>query len=539
MEDNRLNLPVGIQRFERIRKEGYLYVDKTQYLVHMIQKGGIYFLARPRRFGKSLTISTLEAMFAGEKALFKGLFAEKFMENYEPSPVIRLDMSRTVTDSGIDGIIESMVHQVKKIAKNLDVSLSDSNLPGILFDDLLSNTAKKYNKQVIVLIDEYDSPYTDFVNEPEMARKVRGILRSFYKQLKANEEYIRFIFITGISKFARFGVFSTLNNVEDISLMSDYAEICGYTEEEMIRYFPDYLEETASKMKLTTEMLVEKMRYYYNGFTFDRDCSTKLYNPFSTLRFFNHKAFINFWMQSGKPKMIGEYLNDRQLTIEQFRMYPVSADFAESPGDMDETTPEGFLHQAGYLTLRPGKNGSELSLDYPNTEVLNSMSKLLTQNIISINNYNFFEGNLLSAIVSKDVKKFVESANYIFSCVPYADFAGAAAQSVELTGNKLTVQEWLYRSCMIAFLRGCGIVTFAEVQTNTGRPDILLSHQGHVWLIELKVAAKGESPKKKIEEAYKQIINKNYAQAYPDALCVGLAVDDEKRQITEYQIFNF
>ena len=212
MEHNRLNLPVGIQRFENIRKGGFLYVDKTKYLVDMIKGGRIYFLARPRRFGKSVIVSTFEAMFAGEKELFKGLYAEEFMNNFEAGPVIRLDMSGVTTDDGIEGIKSSILWQVKTIAHKLGASLSDIQSPGNLFANLIISTADKYNQQVAVLIDEYDAPYTEFVNNPDMAIEVRTVLRSFYKQLKANEEYIRFIFITGISKFARFGVFSTLNN---------------------------------------------------------------------------------------------------------------------------------------------------------------------------------------------------------------------------------------------------------------------------------------------------------------------------------------
>ncbi|MCL2074746.1 MAG: AAA family ATPase, partial [Marinilabiliaceae bacterium] len=457
MKNKRLKLPVGIQRFEEIREGGYIYVDKTEYLVEMIQNGKIYFLARPRRFGKSVIVSTFEAIFGGEKKLFKGLYAEEFTKDFKPSPVIRLDMSGVVTDSGIDVIRESMVYLVKKIAEKLDVLLSESNVPGILFNNLISTAYKKYNKKVVVLIDEYDAPYTDFVNKPDIAAEVRDVLRGFYKQLKANEEYIRFLFITGISKFAKLGVFSTLNNPKDISLTPDYSDICGYTESEIIRYFPEYLEETAREMKITTDALIEKMRYYYNGFTFDRNCSTKLYNPFSTLNFFGEKSFDNFWIETGQSLFLSEYLKNRNLTVEQFRNFPISRVFAKSPGEVDKTSPEGFLHQAGYLTLRPGTNGSDLSLDYPNTEVLNSMSNLLTQNIIK-QNYNIFESKLLSAIVSNDVKKFIECANHILSCIPYEDFKNAAKQSVELTGNKLTVQEWLYRSCIIAFLRGWALL---------------------------------------------------------------------------------
>jgi len=536
MEYSRLNLPVGIHTFERIRKEGYIYVDKTKYLVEMIRTGGIYFLARPRRFGKSLTVSTLEALFLGKKELFKGLYAEELMnrEDFVTSPVIRLDMSAVDTDCGISGIRESMKEITIEASESLEVDVPHNLSASNIFRKLIINTARKYKQQAVILIDEYDAPYTEFVNDPVMADKVRAVLRDYYKQLKANEQYIRFIFITGISKFARFGVFSTLNNPEDISLMPRYSELCGYTHEEIIRYFPDYLEETAIEMQITVDDLMTKIRDYYNGFTFDRNCTTKLYNPFSTLRFLNNKEFADFWVESGRSKVIADFMKHRNLTVEEFRNFPISTDFARSPGDMDTTPPEGFLYQSGYLTLREGTI-TDLALDYPNTEVLNSMSALLSKNILTEKSYNYFQNSLLYALVSKSIEDFVDVLNRFLSCIPYADFSSAAKQTVKLSKSRLTVQEWLYRSNIISFLRGCGVVTFAEVQTSLGRPDILLTHQGHIWLVELKVAANGETAKQKAEEAFRQIEEK-YAKAYPEAFCVALAIDDEKRQITEFLV---
>ena len=265
MESKRLKLPVGIQTFEVLRTEGYVYVDKTKYLIDLIDHGKIYFLARPRRFGKSLTISTFDAIFSKKRELFKGLFAEEYLNraDFAPSPVIRLDMSKTITDGGIDELKNSITKQVRDIANHLGVELSDNNSSGSLLDDLIIRTSKKYAQKVVILLDEYDKPYTDFVDDPVMAEKVRDVLRSFYVQIKSNDEYIRFTFITGISKFAKFGVFSTLNTPLDISLMPEYAEICGYSEEEIKHYFPDYLDETACQMDMSTVDLIEKMRYYY------------------------------------------------------------------------------------------------------------------------------------------------------------------------------------------------------------------------------------------------------------------------------------
>ena len=224
----KLKLPKGIQTFEKLRNEGCVYVDKTKYFVDLIDKGSIYFLSRPRRFGKSLTISTFEALFSGKKDLFKGLYAEAFFNrsDFQPSPVIRLDMSLVNTSEGIDGIKESILYLTNETARKLKVELSDTKLYGVLLNELITRTSEKYNRKVVVLIDEYDKPYTDFVSDAEMANKVRNVLRDFYVQIKASDEFVRFIFLTGISKFTRFSVFSTLNNLDDISMMPEYAGIC-------------------------------------------------------------------------------------------------------------------------------------------------------------------------------------------------------------------------------------------------------------------------------------------------------------------------
>ena len=535
MENKRLKLPIGIQTFEELITEGYVYIDKTPYLVNLIDLGKIYFLARPRRFGKSLTISTFDALFSGKKELFKGLYAEEFLNrpDFKPSPVIRLDMSKIITNRGIDEMGNTIVKQVRDIAGKLGVALSDSNLPGMALEDLITNTAEKYNQKVVILVDEYDKPYTDFVNNPAMAEKVREELRNYYVQIKANDEYIRFTFITGISKFARFSVFSTLNTPLDISMMPKYAEICGYTEEEIIHYFPDYLDETADEMQISTSELIEKMRHYYNGFTFDSKAKVRLYNPYSTLSFFQKKEFSNFWMLTGKPKFIASYMKGRNLTVEQFRNLPISRNFVENPGDMDDTPPEGFLYQSGYLTLRPGEI-HELSLDYPNTEVRNAMSELVTQNIFQYKDesYSQCQTDLLSGLKNKNSEMIIGAFNRLLASIPYDDFTAAAKQNISTNDYAMKPQEWLYRSSIYGFLQGCGIVVAAEMHTNRGRPDLVVSFRGNVWVIEIKVAYEGESAAHKAEEAYRQIIEKNYATPYPDAICLGLGIDDVRRQIT-------
>jgi hypothetical protein len=313
--------------------------------------------------------------------------------------------------------------------------------------------------------------------------------------------------------------------------------MCGYTEDEIRHYFPDYIEETANSMNLTPNELIEKMRYYYNGFCFDREAKTKLYNPFSTLAFFDEKEFFNFWMDTGRSKVIADYMKNKNLTVEQFRMFPISRDFAKSPGDVDSAPPEAFLYQCGYLTLRPGTT-DHLSLDYPNTEVLNSMSALMTQNILETNDesFTYCRGDLLKGLMTTNHNKVVAVFNRLLASVPYDDYTRAAIQTVELNDYKFTVQEWLYRSVILAFLHGCGVVVFAEMHSNLGRSDLVVSHKGKTWVIEIKVAYQGDDPKKKAEEAMQQMIKKNYATSFPEAVGIGLAIDDTVRQITEYII---
>ena len=371
-------LPTGVQTFEIIRTEDYIYVDKTKYIIDLINNGRVYFLSRPRRFGKSLTLSTLNALFSGKKELFKGLYAEKFLNSpdFKSHPVIHLDMSKITTNRGVEILEESINQNILNIAKELEVEIINDISPYDNFNQLIYNAVKKYNQRVVILLDEYDKPYIDFINDKEKAEEIRNVLKHFYITLKNNDAYIKFVFITGISKFAKMGVFSNLNSLTDISMRDEYAEMCGYTEAEILHYFDDYLEITREKWGISKEELIIKMRKYYDGFSFNG--KLHVFNPFSVLLFLGDKEFYNYWIDGGTSEMIAQYLKDKNLTIEQFKNIPITKDFAKNPGDMDTTYPEGYLLQGGFLTLYRDEYG-EFSLDYPNIEVLNAMSALVTE----------------------------------------------------------------------------------------------------------------------------------------------------------------
>jgi hypothetical protein len=249
--------------------------------------------------------------------------------------------------------------------------------------------------------------------------------------------------------------------------------------------------------------------------------------------FFREKDFANYWIETGNSKFMADFLKDRYLTIEQFRNFPVSKDFARSPGDVDTTPPEGFLYQSGYLTLRPGTS-DELSLDYPNTEVLKSMSELVTQNMLRYKDesYGQCRTGLLSGLIDKNSKKVIGAFNRLLASIPYDDYVAAAKQGISNTGMEINPQEWLFRTSILSFLQGCGVVVAGEMHTNKGRTDLVVSYRGNTWVIEIKVAREGENAEDKAEEAYRQILDKNYAKPYPDALYLGLGIDDAVRQIT-------
>ncbi|MDR1632586.1 MAG: ATP-binding protein [Dysgonamonadaceae bacterium] len=539
MEKRLKKLPTGIQTFEKIIADGCIYVDKTRMLINLIETGNVYFLARPRRFGKSLTLTTLEAMFLGKKELFKGLYAEAWMNrpDFVKYPVIRLSMNKVTTDSGIENLRNSICKIVYDEAQKSGIKLSDCKIPGALFEELIVGLLNKYNEKVVILIDEYDKPYIDFVDDPEMADKVRETLANFYVRVKANDEYLRFVLLTGISKFAKLGVFSKLNNLTDISMNDKYAALCGITREELLQNFPDYLELTAEEMQISKDELVERMEDFYGGFSFNGEM--RLYNPHSILRFYENNSFEEYWFDSETTTMIAKYLKGKNFTVEQFHNYPVSRDFVRNPGEMDSAPPEGFLYQGGFLSLREGIT-ADYALDYPNKEVLNAMSRLVSGNLLSRNNGDYSDcyTDTINALYTLDCNMLIEALNRLLASIPYDDYKQEAKKNIIYNAYTFSPKEWFYRATILTFFRGCGITAIVEMHTNKGRADLVLNYKGQVWIIEIKVAYEGESPAAKAEEACRQIVEKNYNKPYPDAICVGLAIDDSARQITEYRMTN-
>jgi hypothetical protein len=417
------------------------------------------------------------------------------------------------------------------------VSISElaSKHPATALGELIAVVAKKEGNSIVVLIDEYDKPILDFVAHPKKAEEIRVTLQNFYAQIKAADESLRFVFITGISKFSKMGIFSAMNNLIDISMQRRYATMLGYTEEEVASNFGGYIEKIAAARGESEEELLMRMRNYYDGFSFDG--TARLYNPFSTLNFFNDPEFRNYWFESGTPSFLMRYMKDKKLTVEQFRGLNVSRDFASAPGEIETATAASFLYQSGYLSLRPGAV-DDYTLDYPNHEVLTALSSLLAENILG--DRSEAEGSrsvLRQCLADGDAEGVVLEFNHLLAAIPYDDYAGAARSAVRTRRLNMDAGEWLYRSTLLSYLYGMGLDVEAEPHTARGRADMKVKFKGYVWIIELKVARGESETRKAAEGAMTQIVKKGYADRYRgNTVLLALAIDDECRSITQHRV---
>ena len=493
-------LPIGIQSFEMLRRDGLLYVDKTHRLQEFILSGKRYFLSRPRRFGKSLTLSTLDAMFQGKAELFKSLAAEGWVAEQarQPCPVLSLSMARGRSTEGVQGFDISLYNDLMVLGRKRGLPMLRKDTEGALgaFKDVLEGLYDQ-GGPVVVLIDEYDKPILDKIGDLEAAEAMREALRSFYTVLKDYDSHLRFVMLTGISKFTKTGVFSAMNNLRDISMVEEFGDIVGYTQEELEADFAGWIGAAAEKMNVTRERLLQRMKDYYDGFCFDG--VTRLYNPFSILNFLADREFKNYWYHSGSPTFILSYLRSHGIDDpEVYRHKSVPADFADSQ-EIERAKPESFLFQSGYLTIESAEE-QELTLDYPNREVLDSISRLYLDNVYRVEGFTALGSNLWRALEDGDIEGAVKLYNTALAGIPYQDFTRQ--------------NESLYRSLFLMLLRGAGVTAQGEVPTNRGRSDVLVLFPSRVVVLEFKLAQGAGEVARLRDEGRKQIEEKGYAKPY-------------------------
>ncbi len=517
-------LPIGIQNFESLRRRNYLYVDKTAVLQKLIENGERYFLSRPRRFGKSLTLSTIETMFKGKSELFEGLAAKEWVREQSKniSPVIRFDVSSLGSYANSEELNRSIIQRLGDIAEDNDLQLQAEDRSIEMLRKLIRALYKSFGS-VVVLIDEYDKPILDNIGNVEKANEVREVLRSFYTTLKSCDEYLRFVFITGISRFSKMGVFSAMNNLLDISMTEQYADICGYTQTELENNFNDWLRIMGEKRQMRKEEILARLKDYYDGFSFDG--VTRLYNPFSILSCFGTGEFDNYWYTSGSPSFIVEWMKGHSIDDpEQYRHMQVASDFTSSQ-EIERAKPTSFLYQSGYLTIEK-KEDQLLTLDYPNREVLDSLSRMYLELIYRVEQFASLGSEIWKALKASNMSEIVRLYNIALKEIPYGDFSNR--------------NEFWYRSLFLMLLRGAGIIAYAEVQTFKGRADIVIQLEAQIIVLEFKFAEKSLVVAQKLLEGRKQIESREYAESYKldnrKVISAVIVADDEKRQAVFYQI---
>lgn len=502
---------MGIQSFEEIRSE-YIYVDKTKYVYELINSGKVFFFSRPRRFGKSLLVNTLKCLFEGRKELFEGLWIYDKWDWDEKYPVVKLDMS-TFTNSTVSSFETDLKDSIFKLYENFGVPVGN---PKVSPKKLIQNLIESLKEKVVVLVDEYDKPILDNVENRERAAKMRDYLRGFYEIFKSLDEHIKFLFITGVTKFSRVSLFSGLNNLEDVSLYPRFAALVGYTENEIIEYFKDYLEGVD----------IEQMRYWYNGYNFLG--SESVYNPYDVLLFLKSRKFDNYWFETGTPSFLVKVLEERQEEPNLARLENATITSSMLDAfDVHVLRIEPLLFQTGYLTIEEEISdfeGTRYKLRVPNYEVRKSLNKeLLFSYLKAITPFEEEELSNLTkkAMIEGNVEKFIESLRALFGGLPYQ-------------AHPLVKYEGYYQSVLYAYLNGAGLEVIAEDYTSRGRVDLtvklpkIAKIKGPVYIIELKVVESEPEGK-----ALKQIKEKRYHEKYvgEDVYLIGVEVSKSLRGV--------
>ncbi|HPE70142.1 MAG TPA: AAA family ATPase [Thermotogota bacterium] len=513
-------LPVGKQDFQVLQTQGFLYVDKTRFLRELALQTTPFFLSRPRRFGKSLTVSKLYYLFTGQRELFRGTYIHDHWD-WKPHPVIRLSLNEVDTRSP-GSVEESLVFLLKKTYEEYGIQPRTENLK-LMFSDLIQQLSRE--EKVVVLIDEYDKPMLDNLSHLTLADEIRQVLRLFYGTLKDADPYLRFLFLTGITKFTKTGVFSTLNNLNDISSDPRFAQMFGYTQQELERDFSEHIEQGVSRLQLPRKQLVDRIQQTYYGFSFDGEHF--VYNPFSVLNFFDKYAFGNYWVQSGSPSFLVQYAKQHHLKPSDYLGTYVDENLLIAY-EIEQAPPISFLLQSGYLTFKGKDERKGYLVDYPNTEVRDSFSKLLL--LGSFNQSPQVEqqmrNRIIDAFAQRDFPTVFREMNRTLSLIPHVLFEKKSSE--ELQHQWIARNENFYHSVILTLFWACGLDVRAEQMTSRGRSDLVLRFDNDVYVMELKIAP--------AQQALEQVKTKGYAEPFvgQNVFLVGIQIDQEKRCLSQY-----
>jgi Holliday junction resolvase-like predicted endonuclease len=501
-------LPIGIQTFSKIIEEDYIYIDKTKEALELIENYTYAFLSRPRRFGKSLFLDTLHNIFESKKEYFKDLYIYNKWDWKTTYPVIKISWAGDFTTE--DKLAKRAKQILKDNQERLNVECEDDDyLPNCLWE-LIKQTYKKYNQKVVILIDEYDKPILDTIENIEQSKINREFIKSFYTVIKDSDEYIKFAFLTGVSKFSKASIFSGLNMLEDISLNKKFGNICGYTQANIENEFKDHLEDTD----------LEKVKEWYNGYNFLKD---DVYNPFDLLKFIkNDFNFSNYWFATGTPTFLIKLIEKNSYFLPKLSNLVVGENLLDS-FDIENIDLEVILYQSGYLTidkvqLTPFET-IEYKLKLPNKEVKMSFNDMII-NYITNNNLPTIKSDIYLALLEVNMDKFKDSFISIFASIPNNNF----------TKSNMQNYEGFYASVVYVYLQSLGLEIIGEDVTNLGRIDLTVKINNLIYIIEFKVGS---------EDALKQIKEKKYHEKYlkeqKDIYLVGINFDKNDKNISKFE----
>ena len=494
-------LPIGIQDFEKLRTGNYLYVDKTPLIYELTRTSTPYFLSRPRRFGKSLLLSTMEAYFLGKKELFKGLALEKLEKEWTQYPVLKISFGVNSYENNerLKSRLDSIVSE-NESRYNIE---KKSDNPAERFANIIREVSEKYNQKVVILIDEYDKPildalYTDFEEQN------RQELRSFYSPLKDSDKYIRFLFITGITKVSHVNIFSGLNQLDDISMYEDYSDLCGISQEELERYFEPEINALAEKQKVSVEMAKEKLAKMYDGYHFTYEVDG-VYNPFSLLKCFKQRSFDSYWFDTATPTMLIKTLEKKPSDLLRYTKPIIIQESAFKNYDPESENVLPVLYQSGYLTIKDYDNDSELyTLGIPNREVEKGLFEIIIPKFTTIttDELGLSIENFRQSFIHADIEKLMNLLKAALADIP--------------TILKKNQCENYYETVTHVIFRQTGFSVVSEFQSIAGRSDSVVTTKDSVFIFELKMD-KGRAFEEVAAEALSQIDAGGYADRFAES----------------------
>ena len=508
-------LPIGIQTFAKVRKGCFTYVDKTPQAIDLANSAGMYFLARPRRFGKSLFLDTLRNLFEGNRELFTGLYAETNWDWDNKYPVIKLDMSGT--SDGVEALRIVLEGKLRRAAERLEVELSATSEPRELFEQLIHKACIQHNSQVVLLIDEYDKPMIDNIAKRGLAQQMREQLHGFYSVIKAADENLRFVMLTGVSKFSKVSIFSGLNNLQDISLNPKYGSVCGYTEEELGEVFGEHLQGVDR----------EQLRSWYNGYNFLGP--KRVYNPHDILHFidrsqsFGKFEFDNYWFESGTPTFVIDLLRLNNVPAQQLEPQSIDKNKLDSsPLENIEFTTA--LLQTGYLTIDSVDESDPFTYSYqlvcPNNSVRKALQHHLFEHYTN-NSDASHQSAIYRALRDAQLDTIESELKRLFASIANDNYRK----------NDIARFEGYYAAVVFSFFSGMGVKVIPEDVSNLGRIDLTIQLADNTYVVEFKVVKR----KSKANSALQQIIRQGYAAKYSGKVYqIGIEFSETKRNIVSF-----